>query len=80
MHVIFVFSFQKIAIMAHKHGALVLVDNSILSPVLSQPLDLGAGIKILPNFNVKNHSLTKKLKLMDEDIFNIISSNIPAHL
>lgn len=29
--------------MAHAHGAIVLVDNSIMSPVLSQPLDLGAG-------------------------------------
>ena len=41
----FFFPLQKIATMAHKHGALVLVDNSILSPVLSQPLELGAGIK-----------------------------------
>ena len=30
--------------MAHAQGALVLVDNSIMSPVLSQPLELGAGI------------------------------------
>lgn len=35
--------FQKIAEMAHAHGALLLVDNSIMSPVLSQPLTLGAG-------------------------------------
>lgn len=33
--------------MAHAHGALVLVDNSIMSPVLSQPLELGAGIGIV---------------------------------
>lgn len=30
--------------MAHTHGALVLVDNSIMSSVLSQPLELGAGM------------------------------------
>jgi len=30
--------------MTHSHGALVLVDNSIMSPVLSRPLELGAGI------------------------------------
>ncbi|XP_038885295.1 cystathionine beta-lyase, chloroplastic isoform X2 [Benincasa hispida] len=42
---------RKIAIMAHKHEALVLVDNSILSPVLSRPLDLGADIVM--------HSATK---------------------
>lgn len=40
---IFIKNFQKIAKMAHTHGALVLVDNSIMSPVLSQPLELGAG-------------------------------------
>ncbi|MCI01977.1 cystathionine beta-lyase chloroplastic-like, partial [Trifolium medium] len=37
--------------MAHAHGALVLVDNSIMSPVLSQPLELGADIVM--------HSATK---------------------
>ena len=37
--------FQKIAEMAHAHGALLMVDNSIMSPVLSQPLTLGAGYK-----------------------------------
>lgn len=34
---------QKIAEMAHAHGALLLVDNCTMSPVLSQPLTLGAG-------------------------------------
>ncbi|KAH7548299.1 hypothetical protein JRO89_XS14G0098100 [Xanthoceras sorbifolium] len=33
---------QKIVELAHAHGALVLVDNNIMSPVLSQPLELGA--------------------------------------
>ncbi|XP_070667815.1 cystathionine beta-lyase, chloroplastic, partial [Malus domestica] len=42
---------RKIAEMAHAHGAIVLVDNSIMSPVLSQPLDLGA--------NIVMHSATK---------------------
>ncbi|XP_057468451.1 cystathionine beta-lyase, chloroplastic [Actinidia eriantha] len=42
---------RKIADMAHAHGALVLVDNSIMSPVLSQPLELGADIVM--------HSATK---------------------
>lgn len=37
-------SFQKIAEMAHAHGALLMVDNSIMSPVLSRPLELGAGM------------------------------------
>ncbi|XP_044499522.1 cystathionine beta-lyase, chloroplastic-like [Mangifera indica] len=42
---------RKIAEMAHEHSALVLVDNSIMSPVLSQPLELGADIVM--------HSATK---------------------
>nr|BBI54966.1 cystathionine beta-lyase [Leucaena leucocephala] len=42
---------RKISEMAHAHGALVLVDNSIMSPVLCQPLELGADIVM--------HSATK---------------------
>ncbi|KAE8125190.1 hypothetical protein FH972_020023 [Carpinus fangiana] len=42
---------RKIAEMTHAHGALLLVDNSIMSPVLSQPLTLGADIVM--------HSATK---------------------
>ncbi|KAI8562440.1 hypothetical protein RHMOL_Rhmol03G0037900 [Rhododendron molle] len=42
---------RKIAEIAHAHAALVLVDNSIMSPVLSQPLELGADIVM--------HSATK---------------------
>ncbi|KAL9150817.1 hypothetical protein ABFS82_11G013100 [Erythranthe guttata] len=42
---------RKIAEMAHAHGALVLVDNSIMSPVLCRPLELGADIVM--------HSATK---------------------
>ncbi|XP_010276602.1 PREDICTED: cystathionine beta-lyase, chloroplastic-like [Nelumbo nucifera] len=42
---------RKISEMAHAHGALMLVDNSIMSPVLSQPLELGADIVM--------HSATK---------------------
>lgn len=42
---------RKIAEIAHANGALVLVDNSIMSPVLSLPLELGADIVM--------HSATK---------------------
>ncbi|KAI3864746.1 hypothetical protein MKX03_022957 [Papaver bracteatum] len=42
---------RKIAEIAHGNGALVLVDSSIMSPVLSQPLELGADIVM--------HSATK---------------------
>jgi cystathionine beta-lyase len=34
---------REIAKIAHEYGALLVVDNSIMSPVLSKPLDLGAG-------------------------------------
>ncbi|PWA38497.1 cystathionine beta-lyase [Artemisia annua] len=33
---------RKIAKIAHDNGALLMVDNSIMSPVLCQPLELGA--------------------------------------
>ncbi|XP_024975966.1 cystathionine beta-lyase, chloroplastic-like [Cynara cardunculus var. scolymus] len=33
---------RKIAKIAHANGALLLVDNSLMSPVLCQPLELGA--------------------------------------
>ncbi|CAL5051351.1 unnamed protein product [Urochloa decumbens] len=42
---------KKISEIAHSHGALVLVDNSIMSPVLSHPIELGADIVM--------HSATK---------------------
>ncbi|KAH0928393.1 hypothetical protein HID58_014120 [Brassica napus] len=42
---------RKIAEMAHAQGALLLVDNSIMSPVLARPLELGADIVM--------HSATK---------------------
>ncbi|GAB2227929.1 hypothetical protein Droror1_Dr00009758 [Drosera rotundifolia] len=35
---------RKVAEMARAHGALLLVDNSIMSPVLCRPLELGADI------------------------------------
>lgn len=38
------FFFQKITELAHSQGAIVMVDNSIMSPVLSLPLELGAGM------------------------------------
>lgn len=32
---------------AHKYGALVMVDNSIMTPVYQRPLDLGADISMI---------------------------------
>ncbi|XP_078433769.1 cystathionine beta-lyase [Wolffia australiana] len=44
---------RRISELAHAHDAIVLVDNSIMSPVLSRPLELGADIVM--------HSATKFL-------------------
>ena len=44
---------QKLADLAHRHGALLLVDNCFCSPALQKPLELGADLVI--------HSATKYL-------------------
>jgi cystathionine beta-lyase/cystathionine gamma-synthase len=44
---------QAIAGIAHRHGALVVVDNTFATPVLQQPFSLGADIVV--------HSVTKYL-------------------
>eukprot|EP00038_Savillea_parva_P014266 m.10468 g.10468 ORF g.10468 m.10468 type:complete len:1026 (+) comp2750_c0_seq2:148-3225(+) len=44
---------RRLAVLAKSHGVLLCVDNSVMSPVLSSPLDLGADIVV--------HSATKFL-------------------
>ena len=44
---------NRIAAIAHRYGALVIVDNTFVTPYLQQPLDLGADVVI--------HSATKYL-------------------
>ena len=44
---------RRIASIAHRYGALVIVDNTFFTPYLQQPLDLGADIVL--------HSATKYL-------------------
>ena len=44
---------EKISEIAHRHGALVIVDNTFLTPYLQKPLELGADIVV--------HSATKYL-------------------
>ena len=46
-------SVKQIAKVAHEHGALVVVDNTFLTPYLQKPLDLGADVVL--------HSATKYL-------------------
>ena len=44
---------RALATMAHDHGALLAVDNSVMTPLLQRPLDLGADVVL--------HSATKFL-------------------
>jgi cystathionine gamma-synthase len=46
-----VFSIAELAVAAHEHGALLVVDNTFASPYLQQPLSLGADVVV--------HSTTK---------------------
>ena len=48
-----IFDMRKIAELAHKYGALVVVDNTFASPINQQPLALGADLVV--------HSATKYL-------------------
>lgn len=42
---------EKVAAIAHRHGILVVVDNTFMSPYVQNPLDHGADIVV--------HSVTK---------------------
>ncbi|MCH9274900.1 PLP-dependent aspartate aminotransferase family protein [Bifidobacterium amazonense] len=44
---------NRIAAVAHRHGAIAIVDNTFVTPYLQQPLDLGADVVV--------HSATKYL-------------------
>ncbi|KAJ9548073.1 hypothetical protein OSB04_020616 [Centaurea solstitialis] len=50
---------RKIAEIAHANDALLLVDNSIMSPVLSRPLELGAATVSAVFIDIVMHSATK---------------------
>ncbi|CAI5475449.1 unnamed protein product [Closterium sp. Yama58-4] len=60
---------RAIAGIAHSVGALLLVDNSIMSPVLSQPLHLGADIVM--------HSGTKFVSGHSDVMAGILAVNDP---
>ncbi len=66
---------KKACEIAHKHGIIVVVDNTFSSPYLQKPLDLGADVSL--------HSLTKFINghadivggaiiAKDEDVYNKI--------
>jgi methionine-gamma-lyase len=56
-----------LAEIAHRHGALLVVDNTFLSPALLRPLELGADLVI--------HSATKYLAGHGEVLGGVVSGN-----
>ncbi len=71
---------RKTAVTAHAHGALLIIDNTFMSPYLQNPLDLGADIVIhsgskylaghndvIAGFTVtKSEELTEKLRFINK--------------
>jgi cysteine-S-conjugate beta-lyase len=47
MHAVQVCDLKALTDIAHAHGALVMVDNSIMTPVYQRPLQLGADISMV---------------------------------
>jgi cystathionine beta-lyase len=56
-----------ISSIAHRHGALAIVDNTFMSPYLQRPLDLGADIVI--------HSATKYLSGHSDIIAGLVATS-----
>ncbi|HGN1707772.1 TPA: cystathionine gamma-synthase [Providencia rettgeri] len=61
-----IFDIQHIAHLAHEAGALVVVDNTFLSPILQQPLSLGADFVV--------HSCTKYLNGHSDIVAGVVIS------
>jgi cysteine-S-conjugate beta-lyase len=47
MHAAQVCDLKALTDIAHAHGALVMVDSSIMTPIFQKPLDLGADISMV---------------------------------
>lgn len=63
-----IFDIVKTAELAHKHGALLVVDNTFASPYFQRPLDLGADIVL--------HSVTKFLNGHSDVVMGaVVTSN-----
>jgi len=57
---------QRVCEIAHKHGAIVVVDNTFMSPYFQKPLDLGADIVV--------HSVTKYLNGHSDVLMGILAT------
>lgn len=60
---------KKVADLAHRHGALVVVDNTLMTPYLQKPLELGADIVV--------QSATKYLAGHGDLLAGVASTNDP---
>ncbi|KAG5982236.1 cystathionine gamma-lyase cys3 [Claviceps pusilla] len=58
---------RAVATEAHKHGILVVVDNTFLSPYIQNPLDLGADIVV--------HSVTKYINGHSDVVMGVAAFN-----
>lgn len=58
---------EALATIAHRHGALLVVDNTFLSPAIVRPLEFGADVVV--------HSATKYLAGHGEVLGGVISAN-----
>jgi cystathionine gamma-lyase len=61
---------EKTANIAHKHGAILVVDNTFMSPYFQRPLDLGADIVM--------HSVTKYLGGHSDTVMGALCTNDEA--
>ncbi|WP_193104900.1 PLP-dependent aspartate aminotransferase family protein [Brachybacterium sp. FME24] len=60
---------RRLVELAHRHGALVIVDNTFMTPVLQKPLDLGADVVV--------QSATKYLAGHSDLLAGAITTNDP---
>lgn len=66
-----VYDIERLAELAHAHGALLIVDNTFLSPYFQNPLDLGADIVVHSGtkyFGGHNDTLSGFLVAREEEI------------
>lgn len=61
---------RAVANIAHRHGILVVVDNTFLSPYVQNPLDHGADIVV--------HSVTKYINGHSDVLMGVAAFNSPA--
>ncbi|MCS6711412.1 PLP-dependent transferase [Brachybacterium sp. EF45031] len=61
---------RRVAELAHRHGALLVVDNTFMTPVLQRPLELGADIVV--------QSATKYLGGHSDLLAGVVTTDDPA--